>query len=435
MGNKQPIIEQQNEFELKEKDKKYLLEYLQQDNFDLFKIICNNYDISDILKCKNEQGESLLQQSLYSTPNLKIFEFLFHLNCDLEHLDLEGNSVLHTAVKLNSIPAVSLIVRKLPHQLHQPNNTDLIPLELAQKLKHEDIVLILKLEHLMKLSSSKEFQHEVIDWNGFFPTIPFIKPSEIIPDSDIIGSGAQSHIQAAHLKSNLETKVALKISRRCVFFRSLFREIELLSQEFIKHPNIIPILGFTVIPGVSIGILYPFSELGDLEKIIQPGGYLLSEHQCNHLIIGIAKGLQHLHRYHIIHNDLKPKNIVLFRNEEDYVLFDPKLIDFGITFVDETQKPEELAQSYEITPQKSLGTDIYAAPERPDHPSYQSDIYSFGVTCWQICNQKKPTAENLILENANPIIYDRFSKPLINLIYQCLSIDPQLRPNLEQFIP
>jgi serine/threonine protein phosphatase PrpC len=95
----------------------------------------------------------------------------------------------------------------------------------------------------------------------------------------------------------------------------------------------------------------------------------------------IGKGLQAFHRLEMLHQDLKPENIII--NHSGTV----KLIDFGSTKV---AGIAEISTPLEHT--NLLGTKNYTAPEYAnDQPgTNRSDIYSLGVITYQMLSGKLP---------------------------------------------
>ncbi|UTW55348.1 bifunctional protein-serine/threonine kinase/phosphatase [Kordiimonas sp. SCSIO 12610] len=97
------------------------------------------------------------------------------------------------------------------------------------------------------------------------------------------------------------------------------------------------------------------------------------------IISQIATGLQAMHRKQILHQDLRPNNVMI--SENGHVT----LIDYGaakIAGIDE-------AFNYNMpvdTNERILGTFQFTAPEyfRGEDGTYQSDIYSLGVIAYQL---------------------------------------------------
>lgn len=95
----------------------------------------------------------------------------------------------------------------------------------------------------------------------------------------------------------------------------------------------------------------------------------------------IARGLQVLHRQEMLHQDLKPDNLMIDRNGT------LKLIDFGATRV--AGLIEADADAIQIN---LLGAAQYAAPEYflGESGSVRSDLYSLGVVAYQMLGGSLP---------------------------------------------
>ena len=97
----------------------------------------------------------------------------------------------------------------------------------------------------------------------------------------------------------------------------------------------------------------------------------------------IARALEHLHKQKLVHRDVKPANIFLFRSGEFLVA---KLGDFGIMKWGDFYKSLTTGV-LTSTNQKGLGTLKYMSPEqaiRPRDVTVKSDIYSFGITLFEL---------------------------------------------------
>ncbi|XP_058184736.1 PR5-like receptor kinase [Rhododendron vialii] len=126
---------------------------------------------------------------------------------------------------------------------------------------------------------------------------------------------------------------------------------------------------------------------GSLDKFIHDGSSLtylqLSWEELHRIVVGIARGLEYLHRgcnTRILHFDIKPHNILL--NED----FCPKISDFGLA---------------KLCPQKesiisltgARGTVGYIAPEVFSRHfggvSHKSDVYSYGMMVLEMIGVRK----------------------------------------------
>ena len=99
------------------------------------------------------------------------------------------------------------------------------------------------------------------------------------------------------------------------------------------------------------------------------------------LIEQIAKGLQAFHRLEMVHQDLKPDNIMIDSTGT------VKILDFGATRVAGVMEIASLIEQINL-----LGSAAYAAPEYflGENGSSRSDIYSLGVIAYQMLSGKLP---------------------------------------------
>lgn len=95
----------------------------------------------------------------------------------------------------------------------------------------------------------------------------------------------------------------------------------------------------------------------------------------------IAKGLLALHRQEMIHQDLRPENIMIDKTGT------VKIIDFGSTHVSGLSEMNAL-----IEPHTLLGTAAYTAPEYflGDVGTFRSDLFSLAVITYQMLCGKLP---------------------------------------------
>lgn len=91
----------------------------------------------------------------------------------------------------------------------------------------------------------------------------------------------------------------------------------------------------------------------------------------------MGQGIAHIHGRGFIHRDICPKNALIDASG------DPKIIDFGLTV------PCDLGDK---AVDKRSGTPSYMAPEQVRAKSFdvRSDLYSFGVTMYEVLTCKHP---------------------------------------------
>jgi len=120
-----------------------------------------------------------------------------------------------------------------------------------------------------------------------------------------------------------------------------------------------------------------------------PGSQSISWEQKRAFALDIASGLEALHRCHVIHGDLKPENIILFREPSPTSgsLLVAKLNDFGSAIVEDTTPGKGVSRERRLY----MGTPIYVPPivressgRVPFHVMPFCDIFSLGLVLWCI---------------------------------------------------
>jgi serine/threonine protein kinase len=160
-----------------------------------------------------------------------------------------------------------------------------------------------------------------------------------------------------------------------------------------------------------------FIEGYSLAQLINPSAPL-SESDWNALAIGILKGLSHAHSKKVIHQDIKPGNIMVNK------LGEPILIDFGSASFQ--HKSDE---GYD----GRAGTDLYAAPERAGGAkgTTKSDIFSVGVTLIVCLVGEEFFKSNL---NNPDVIFKQLSKRQAKIVLQLIHPDAARRVSASQAI-
>ena len=155
----------------------------------------------------------------------------------------------------------------------------------------------------------------------------------------------------------------------------------------------------------------------------------LTEKQLWHVLHDVAQGLAYLHQNDIVHQDIKPDNILLTDNN-NYVI-----TDFGIS----TKTRATLRKSV-IGQQLSAGTLAYMGPERFSNqpaPTKASDIWSLGAMMFELVTEFTPFGDDIGggMQKAGaeiPLITQNISELLKNTIYQMLAPQTWDRPTAQQ---
>ncbi|KAL7260447.1 hypothetical protein ACSBR1_006165 [Camellia fascicularis] len=139
--------------------------------------------------------------------------------------------------------------------------------------------------------------------------------------------------------------------------------------------------------GRNRALIYEFMPNGSLEKFIYDRNsstfHQLGWEALHRIVVGIARGLEYLHRgcnIRILHFDIKPHNILL---DEDFC---PKISDFGLAKL--CAQKESI-----ISLLGTRGTIGYIAPEVISRNfggvSHKSDVYSYGMLILEMVGGRK----------------------------------------------
>ena len=130
-----------------------------------------------------------------------------------------------------------------------------------------------------------------------------------------------------------------------------------------SHPNIVNIFTYETDTIVGQGIVMEYIEGRTLTEFIAENPPLAMRRR---VFMQLLNAVSYIHRCGLVHNDLKPENIIITRADNDV-----KLIDFGLADSD----------AYYLS--RTLGcTPAYASPEllaQEKNIDARSDIYSLGV--------------------------------------------------------
>ncbi|NJD02987.1 MAG: serine/threonine protein kinase [Ruminiclostridium sp.] len=160
--------------------------------------------------------------------------------------------------------------------------------------------------------------------------------------------------------------------------------------DFLAEPNILKKLEHPALPRVfdiieneeCIYVVVDYIEGISLDiKLTEEGS--LPEAFVLDIAIQLCQVLNYLHEYKpnpIIYRDMKPSNIILAKSGS------LKLIDFGIAREYKSDSPNDTVY---------IGTRGYAAPEQygSGQTSVATDIYSLGVTLYQLLTGKSPNEQ------------------------------------------
>ena len=246
-----------------------------------------------------------------------------------------------------------------------------------------------------------------------------------------LGRGAMGITYKAS-DTTLRRPVALKvISSRLLHNESLKNRFlrEARAAASLRHPYVASIyyLGSTE---ASYFYAMELIEGQTLEAYISQHGPL-DVKLALEITIQIASALAAAHQAGLVHRDIKPANIILTR--ESHGQLTAKVIDFGLVKF----ATGDIEESSASEPGIFLGTPRYASPEQIScgPVDIRSDLYSVGVTLWQMLTKSAPfigTPSEVAAQHLQaPLPISKlkyFPQPVVALLTHLLEKDPKDRP-------
>ncbi len=113
-----------------------------------------------------------------------------------------------------------------------------------------------------------------------------------------------------------------------------------------------------------------------------------------HILLGMFRGIDVLHRLGFVHNDIKPENMMLENGiAHGTVLLDVKLIDFGcMHHVRGEISPCLMGTTYYMAPEKYVKSNV--APGDSIHSATTNDIFSAGIVMFMLLTMRYPWAND-----------------------------------------
>ena len=248
-----------------------------------------------------------------------------------------------------------------------------------------------------------------------------------------LGAGGYSEVWLAEDTRAADLQVALKIfaassgldSDGLKTFSNEYKLVFDLNHSHLLRPNYYDVFEdrpFLVMPYIPKG-----SCLKLCGKMDEP--------ELAKFLLQIGEALQYLHSQEppIIHQDIKPDNI-LIDNKGNYLL-----TDFGISTKIRRTLTKSIGQKT-----ASSGTTAYMAPEKfsvkliDKAPIKANDIFALGVTMFELLTDELPCGDlgGILLSSGGQTaeLPENYSPNLKKLIANCLSKDAWERPTAEELV-
>lgn len=210
-----------------------------------------------------------------------------------------------------------------------------------------------------------------------------------------LGSGGFGAVYVGKYKNN---KVAVKVLHRVS--KNPAAQLESFKAELntigFEHRHIVKTITATSLDSFDKGAWIVMEYAGDktLQALIDDETVSFGPMKRLRFSLQISSALKYAHGNKICHLDLKPANILISSDGKTC-----KLADFGCS------QKVEIDTGIVSPTQRSLltGTFAYRAPEllKGEAPSMRADIYSLGVTMWQMLARTAPYGN----ENQHVVIF------------------------------
>lgn len=200
-----------------------------------------------------------------------------------------------------------------------------------------------------------------------------------------LGTGGMGEVYYAK-HNKVDREVAIKVLHSHLFLnKSIHNRFKNEANALIKlnHPNIVKIFDYVEQENFACLIMeyingYTLDEY--IEKVSGP----LPSSKATSIICNVLDAVQYAHDCNVYHRDIKPANIMISKDGHKV-----RVMDFGIA------KLTDSVNFQTTHANTQLGTPFYMSPEQIKGLPYSrmSDIYSLGVTLFEMVTGKCPYLE------------------------------------------
>jgi len=218
----------------------------------------------------------------------------------------------------------------------------------------------------------------------------------------LLGQGGMSAVYKA-TDPNLKRVVAIKLIHSHLSVDPSFVqrfESEASAVANLRHPNIVQVFDFNNDSGTYYMVLefIPGETLQDRLKRLVEADRKLSLEEALKFTLDISNAMGYAHQRGMVHRDIKPANIMLDTQGQAI------LMDFGIVKI--------MGGESHTSTGAVVGTALYISPEsiRGEAADHRSDIYSLGVTLYEMLSGRPPfvadSAMTLMMMHLNDPVPD-----------------------------
>ncbi|CAA7054060.1 unnamed protein product [Microthlaspi erraticum] len=215
--------------------------------------------------------------------------------------------------------------------------------------------------------------------------------------------------------------------------KDFWREARILAN--LHHPNVVAFYGVVPDgPGGTMATVTEYMVNGSLRHVLQRKDRSLDRRKRMMITLDAAFGMEYLHMKNIVHFDLKCDNLLVNLRDPQRPIC--KVGDFGLSRI----KRNTLVSG------GVRGTLPWMAPEllngSSNRVSEKVDVFSFGITMWEILTGEEPYANlhcgaiigGIVNNTLRPPVPERCETEWRKLMEQCWSFDPGVRPSFTEIV-
>jgi len=264
------------------------------------------------------------------------------------------------------------------------------------------------------------------EWRGMLVAVKELRGNEKLV---VTGSAASS---GSNMLLDLNTDISPRDAAGAPEEWDLKHEAAMMSR-VSNHENIVPFIGVLLTPRPCV--VTKLMRRGSVEDLLVVPGPLykrlrLSQESIVEMLIDAAAGILHLHSEGVIHRDIAARNLLV---DENYRV---RVADFGFARIKEINRSKGFTNT-------SVGPIKWMAPEAMRYRTFseQSDVFSFGVTLFEVVAGRRPWhgvesmdvvyricgGERLSIspqENCHPFLRE--------LVQACQRHEPSERPSMRE---
>lgn len=332
---------------------------------------------------------------------LKIVEFLLSKQANPDQLDLRGRTPLHNAAVYGHESVIKLLLEaKADSRLCDFQKKTALDRAIEGEKHVATAVLLAHIHNLLVVSKDLRFSEEIF-------------------------KNKQTKVELAdyHERKDGESlRVAVKSSKYGMYELNIHPALMKANV-----PAIVPLVGIASTAD-SICLVTEYMQEGSLRNYLHKYGPIFDPLTLVEMADELASGFEAMHKNRFFHGDIKSQNIF-------------------VTIMDGKPKARigDFGHSGRYGSHYVIGTYEYQPPQEKTRRTVNdeaSDIYSFGITCWEIITGKYPSIPEDKLRDDNYRIMglrdnSLFAVPpvhfLASIVSQCLNPEATQRPSFAGF--